>query len=108
MRDIYVRLIYSNKTSTYETLLERDISVSMHHENIQTLATEMFHLKYNLSPEITSNIFIEERKCHYNLQYRKDFRTPPVKSVYHGAESIAYHAPKIWDIVPDKIKENHL
>ena len=27
-----------------------------------------------------------------------------VKSVYHGTESISYLGQKIWDILPDKLK----
>ena len=27
-----------------------------------------------------------------------------VKSAYHGAESISYLRPKIWDILPEKLK----
>ena len=35
-------LIHSNKLSSYEDLLEKDWSVSVHHKNIQSLAIEMF------------------------------------------------------------------
>ena len=27
-----------------------------------------------------------------------------LKSVYHGIESISYLGPKIWDILPEKLK----
>ena len=37
-----LRLIYSDKKSSYENLLEKDNSVSIHHKNIQVLAIEMF------------------------------------------------------------------
>ena len=30
-----------------------------------------------------------------------------MKSVYHGFESISYLGPKIWEIVPAKIKETN-
>ena len=29
-----------------------------------------------------------------------------VKSVYHGTESTSYLGPKIWDIIPEKLKKN--
>ena len=28
----------------------------------------------------------------------------PVKSVYHGSESMSYLGPKIWGIVPVKVR----
>ena len=50
-------------------------------KNIQTLATEMFKVKYDLFPDITCNIFVEGEN---NLRYRKDFRTPLLESIYQG------------------------
>ena len=78
-------------------------------EIFKTIATEMFKVQNNLCQEITSNIFIEGANCLQNLRSTKDSKTPVVKSVDHGTESIGYFKPKIWDIAPDKIKEkSHL
>ena len=51
-----LRLTYSDKEYSYENLLEKDNSVSIHHKNIQSLATEMFKVKHKLCPESTSDI----------------------------------------------------
>ena len=40
-----VGLIYSDKTSSYEDVMEKDGSVSIHYKNIPTLAVEMFKIK---------------------------------------------------------------
>ena len=40
-----------------DELLRRDNSVSIHHRNIQSLATEKFKIKNEMSPEIASDIF---------------------------------------------------
>ena len=99
-----LRLIYSDKKSSYENLLEKDNSVSIHHKNIQALAIEMFKVKHKLCPEITGDIFMERANNQYNLRNCSDFITPQVHSVFHGTESISHFGPKIWDIVPEEFK----
>ena len=101
-----LRLIYSDKKSSYENLLEKDNSVSIHHKNIQALAIEMFKVKHKQCPEITDDIFVERTNNQYNLRNHPDFITPQVHSVFHGTESISYLGPKIWDIVPEEFKNN--
>ena len=71
-----LRLTYSDKKSSYEKLLEKDGSVSIHHRNIQALAIEMLKVKHKLCPEIASDIFMERTNYHYNLRNRSDFITP--------------------------------
>ena len=50
-------LIYNNKQSTFEELLEKDDSASIHIRNLQTLAIEMYKVVNDDSPEIM-NAFI--------------------------------------------------
>ena len=58
LHERYLRLIYSNKKSSYENLLEKDNSVSIHQINIQTLATEMFKVKHKLCAQKVLVIFL--------------------------------------------------
>ena len=50
-------MVYNNKNSTFNELLEKDGSVSLHHQNLQKLAVQMFHVSRDLSPEIMNEIF---------------------------------------------------
>ena len=43
-----LRLIHNDKLPSYEELLEKDGSVSIHLKNIQSLAIEMFQIKHVL------------------------------------------------------------
>ena len=97
-----LRLIYSDKKSSYENLL--DNSVSIHHKNIQALAIEMFKVKHKLCLEINCDVFMERTNNQCNLRNCPDFITPHVHSVFHGTESISYLGPKIWDVVPEEFK----
>ena len=97
-------LLYGDKLSSFVKLLEQGKSVTIHTRNLQILATEMFKVYRNISPPIFSEIF-HRRDINYNLRINSDFAMPNVMSVFHGSESISYLGPKIWDIVPFKLKE---
>ena len=43
-----LRIVYSNYKSTFQELLDKDISFSVHHRNIQTLAIEIYR-RHSLS-----------------------------------------------------------
>ena len=100
-----LRLIYNDKNSTYEELLTKDGSVSIHHRNIQALATEFNKIKNGIWPELFTKIFARETESHYNLRWCNDFRIPSIRTVYHGSESISFLGPKIWYILSDEIKQ---
>ena len=56
-----LRIIYSDKQSSFETLLEKDGTVSVHKQNLQILATEMYKIKNDLSPF----------NCHRTIQTKE-------------------------------------
>ena len=60
LRERCLRIIYSDKYSTFETLLEKDGSVSVHSRNLQILATEMYKIKNDLSPLIVTTFRTKE------------------------------------------------
>ena len=54
-----LRLVYEGKTLSFQELLDLDNSMTIHHRNIQKLATEMFKIKNKLSPTPMIDIFRE-------------------------------------------------
>ena len=112
-----LRVIYNDKTSSFEQLLENDNSVSIHHRNIQTLGIEMYKVSNGLcktkikcktnglSPEIMNEIFQIREESRYNLRYTSQFTIPPIHSVYNGRESVSYMGPKIWEPIPHAFKQ---
>ena len=53
-----LRIVYRDKKFSFETLLKRDKSTSIHMENLQYLATESFKVKNGLFPEIMIEIYV--------------------------------------------------
>ena len=52
-----LRLVYNDYCSSFDELLNKDNSVSIHHKNIQLVAIEMHKFVNNLSPPFMSELF---------------------------------------------------
>ena len=39
------------------------------------------------------------------MRHNSQFTIPAVNSAYHGTESVSFLDPKIWDILPDRLKK---
>ena len=91
--------------STFQELLNKDNSFSIHHRNLQVLATKLFKIPRVLSPEILREIFVFKASS-YNLRRNNNFEKRQVHSIYHGTESLSFLGPKIWDLVPVELKQS--
>ena len=69
-----LRLVYSDKTSTFQELLDKDKYVSVHHKNIQALATKIYKTVNGLAVRIMNNIF-EIKDVEYNLRNKINFKS---------------------------------
>ena len=78
-----MRLIYEDKTSSFEELLEQERSVLIHTGNLQILATEMFKMYRSMLPPIFTESF---RRRDYNLRSNSIFAVLNVKSVFHESD----------------------
>ena len=95
-----LRIIYNDKRSNFEELLVKNNSVSMHHNNIHTLAIEMYKAANGISPKIMNDIFKLRENTHHNLRHTSQFLVDPIYSVFNGSESALYLRPKIWEQIP--------
>ena len=90
-----LRIVYKDYTSTFEDLLEKDKSFTVHHRNIQRLAMELYKFHNSLSPEILADIFVKKQEDMPFLRSQQDFHRPFVKHVNHGDDSL-----RAFDLVP--------
>ena len=99
-----LRITYQVHISTFQELLNKDNSVSIHHKNLQALAAEMFKVHRGLSPDILREIFVPKISLH-NLRRYNSFERRQVHSVYQDTELLSLVGPKIWDLVPLVLKK---
>ena len=71
LHDRRLRMICCDKQSSFEELLEKDSSVSIHERNTQILATEMYKVSKAMSPPQIIELFRRRDEHLYNLRHRK-------------------------------------
>ena len=106
MHERSLRIVYEDNKSSFGKLLRKDKSVKTH-KNLQVLATEFYKFKRRLSPQIIINVF-EFKSVPYNMRRQDLSRSRNVHYMRHGTYSLTYLGPKIWDIVPQVIKNSEL
>ena len=99
-----LRIVYSDNQSTFEELLEKDNTVSVHQRNLQFLAIELYKVLNGLSPDLMKDVFPLNDDSGYSTRNKRTFKSRRVKTVRYGTDSLAYLAPKIWELVPNEMK----
>ena len=96
-----LRQVYSDFTSSFEELLNKDNSVTVHQRNIQLVAIEMFKASKGLGPRIVQDLF----KFNENIYSNRTFSRPNVNYKTTGESTISYFGPVVWDeMVPSEFK----
>ena len=98
-----LRIVYQDRISSFDDLLKKDESFTVHERNIQTLAIELYKVAYGLAPEIMRLVF----PCNPEGKFPWDniFKTFNIKTVYWGTETLAHLGLRIWSIVPNDMKK---
>ena len=79
-----LRLENDDYVSTFEELLKKDNSFTVHHYNIKILCIELYKVFSGQSQAIFSDLF-ERKDIIYNSRSQSDFVIPQVKTVYKGS-----------------------
>ena len=58
-----------------------------------------------LSPKAFANVWTSRNQANHNLHHSTCFKMPLVNSVSNGTKCIAFLDPKIWEIVPEQVKQ---
>ena len=78
--------------------------MTIHQKNIQALAVLMYKVANNIAPTIVTELF-SFSNTNYNLRSCSQFRQSSVKTVWNGLETASYLGPKVWNMVPEELKQ---
>ena len=64
----------------------------------------MYKVVNNIAPTIASELF-SFSNINYDLRSGSQFHQPSANTVWNGQETISYLGPKIWNMVPEQMKQ---
>ena len=79
-------------------------NIGLFQRNLQTFADEIYKAKNKISPDVINSLF-EFTNKNYNLRNASVLKRKRYSTVDYGIESLLSLAPKIWELVPDSIRE---
>jgi len=95
-----LRIVYNDYQSTFDELLEKDGSFTIHHQNIHRLMIEIFSIKHELTESPLKQLLSLNNRHSYS---NADFTIPSVNTVLKGKNSLRYLGPLLWNSMPIEI-----
>ena len=81
LHEICLRITYNDVLSSFEELLERYNSVSVHNGNIQRLAFELYYLFNSICPDIMKDVYPLRTSSNSDVRSKLTFSTRSIKTV---------------------------
>ena len=97
-----LRLAYNNKSSSFQELLKRDKSLTIHERNIQVLSKEILKVENRIPPEIITKSF-KLKDYSYDWTKNNCIKRRIIKPCKYDSENVSNVGSKLWDILPENI-----
>ena len=85
-----------------DTVLLKANTLSIHHKNLQLLATEIFKTQKNHNPSFMNKIF-EEKDTPYALRSNRNILAPKPSTTGYGIENARLLGAKTWRTMPSSL-----
>ena len=82
-------IVYNDNITSFEELLVKDKTFTIHHQNIQSLTIEIYTAVNNLPGGNRNKLFLRNNH-NYNLRSGSKLTVPSIITVFKGQNSISY------------------
>ena len=106
IRERALPIAYRDAKSSFNELLAKENSVSVHQRNLQLLMIEIYKTKNSLNPSFMEDIYVERPNIPYVLRNNDGLLVPRANTTAHGIEIIRYVGSRLWHTLPRETKES--
>ena len=100
------RLVFCDKTATYDDLLNRGNFLSLNAYRIRCLAVEVYKCAHGLNRTYLNDRFTEPL-AKYNFRDKCRLHQPQFHTYTYGFRSFKYSGSKLWNYLPRAIKNTN-
>ena len=99
-----LKFIFQDFDATYENLIMREGTTTLHLSRLRGLALETFKIIHGNSL-IYLNHFLTLKETCYNFRCTNLLNLPRVRSSRHGTNSFSFQAAKLWNALPEEARK---
>ena len=98
-----LRIVYNDFQSSYEDLLRRVNTTTLHLRRMQSIAIETFKCLNGIAPEYIRDL-LKSKNNKYNFRYENMLQLPTVRTSRYGKKSFRFEAARVWNSLPHEIR----
>ena len=98
-----LRVLYGDYDSSFDQLLARAGSITVHQKNLQSLMVEIYKTMNHLNPSYIWEFFVK-KDIPYNLRTKELCKLPSAQSHRYGLNSLSFRGSLLWNALDDELK----
>ena len=99
-----LRVLHNDYDSSFNTLLEKSDTVTIHIKNLQKLMLEIYKSMNQLNPSYIWHLH-ERKEIQYDLRTKHLWKLPITMTIKFGMESLSFRGSLLWNNLNDEIME---
>ena len=100
-----LRFVFRDYTSSYPELLDRAGVTTLAEGRLRTFMCELFKSRNGKAPSFLWDN-LKEKVNVYDMRITHRLTLPKKKTTKHGLNSFSYLGPKLWNSIPENIKQS--